>query len=68
MGVACDSVNVHCLHCDSVLVYRHGQNPKGHSRFRCRECRSVFQLTYTYQARKPGIKAKIVDIAFSGIQ
>ena len=44
-------INVHCPRCDSALVYRHGQNPKGQSRFRCRECRSVFQLTYTYQAR-----------------
>ncbi len=59
-------VNVHCPRCDSVLVYRHGQNPKGHSRFRCRVCRSVFQLTYTYQARKHGVKEKIVDMAFNG--
>lgn len=60
------SVNVHCPRCDSALVYRHGQNPKGQSRFRCRECRSVFQLTYTYQARIPGVKEKIVDMAFNG--
>jgi transposase-like protein len=56
-------VNVHCPRCD---VYRHGQNPKGHSRFRSRECRSVFQLTYTYLARKPGVKGQIVDMAFNG--
>ncbi|BET62802.1 Insertion element iso-IS1n protein insB [Yersinia pseudotuberculosis] len=36
---------------DSNLVYRHGQNPKDQSRFRCRECRSVFQLTYTFSPR-----------------
>ncbi|AAS63617.1 insertion element protein [Yersinia pestis A1122] len=64
MLMAC--INVHCPRCDSALVYRHGQNPKGQSRFRCRECRSVFQLTYTYQARKPEVKGQIVDIAFSG--
>ncbi|WP_350355608.1 IS1-like element transposase [Serratia symbiotica] len=59
------SVNVHCPRCDSALVYRHGQNPKGQSRFRCRECRYVFQLTYTYQAMIPGVKEKIVDMAFN---
>jgi transposase-like protein len=26
----------------------------------------VFQLTYTYEARKPGVKHKIVDMAFNG--
>ncbi|AHA65307.1 Transposase [Shigella dysenteriae 1617] len=50
------SVNIHCPRCQSAQVYRHGQNPKGHDRFRCRDCHRVFQLTYTYEARKPGIK------------
>lgn len=26
----------------------------------------VFQLTCTYEARKPGVKEKIVDMAFNG--
>ncbi|OKP17529.1 transposase [Serratia fonticola] len=60
------SVNVHCPRCDSVLVYCHAQNPKDHSRLRCCECRSVFHLTYTYQARMLGLKEKIVDMAFNG--
>lgn len=59
-------VNVYCPRCDSALVYRHSQNPKGQSCFLCRECCSVFQLTYTYQARKPGVKGLIVDMAFNG--
>ncbi|AHA64418.1 Transposase [Shigella dysenteriae 1617] len=29
------SVNIHCPRCQSAQVYRHGQNPKGHDRFRC---------------------------------
>ncbi|AVF38151.1 hypothetical protein BV494_25105 (plasmid) [Rahnella sikkimica] len=28
------SVNVHCPRCNSAQVYRHGQNPCGHDRFR----------------------------------
>ncbi|AHA63836.1 Transposase [Shigella dysenteriae 1617] len=36
------SVNIHCPRCQSAQVYRHGQNPKGHDRFRCRDCHRVF--------------------------
>ncbi|HBN1812317.1 TPA: IS1 family transposase [Escherichia coli] len=60
------SVNIHCPRCQSAQVYRHGQNPKGHDRFRCRDCHRVFQLTYTYQARKPGMKELITEMAFNG--
>lgn len=60
------SVNVHCPRCQSVQVYRHGQNPKGYDRFRCRDCHRVFQLTYAYEARKPGIKEQITEMAFNG--
>ena len=28
------TVNLHCPRCQSVQVYRHGQNPKRHDRFR----------------------------------
>uniref|UniRef100_UPI00384E2D0B IS1-like element transposase n=1 Tax=Enterobacter cloacae TaxID=550 RepID=UPI00384E2D0B len=57
------SVTVHCPRCQSTLVYRHGQNPKGRDRFRCR----VFLLTYTYEARKPGVKEQIAEMAFNGV-
>ena len=60
------SVNIHCPRCQSAQEYRHGQNPKGRDRFRCRDCHRVFQLTYTYQARKPGMKEMITEMAFNG--
>ena len=60
------SVTVHCPRCQSALVYRHGQNPNGHDRFRCRDCHRVFQLTYSYEARKPGVKEQITEMAFNG--
>ncbi|WP_354702759.1 IS1 family transposase, partial [Shigella flexneri] len=37
-------------------VYRHGRSCSRHERFRCRSCKRVFQLTYSYEARKPGVK------------
>ncbi|WP_210523126.1 MULTISPECIES: IS1 family transposase [Pantoea] len=59
-------VTVYCPRCQSAQVYRHGQNPNGHDRFRCRECHRVFQLTYSYEARKPGVKEQITEMAFNG--
>lgn len=59
-------VTVHCPRCQSAQVYRHGQNPKGRDRFRCRDCHRVFLLTYTYEARKPGVKEQITEMAFNG--
>ncbi|ELY4299727.1 IS1 family transposase [Cronobacter turicensis] len=60
------TIAVHCPRCQSALVYRHGQNPKGRDRFRCRDCHRVFLLTYTYEARKPGVKDQITEMAFNG--
>lgn len=42
------------------------RNPKGRARFRCRDCHRVFLLTYTYEARKPGVKEQITEMAFNG--
>lgn len=60
------SIIAHCPRCQSALVYRHGQSPKGHDRFRCRKCHRVFQLDYSYEACKPGIKEQITEMAFNG--
>ena len=38
---------------------------KKHDRFHCRDCLRVFQLTYCYEARKPGVKDQITEIAFN---
>ncbi|WP_372569953.1 IS1 family transposase [Yersinia sp. 2466 StPb PI] len=37
-------VNVHCSRCQYAQVYRHGQNPTCHDRFRCCDCHRVLQL------------------------
>ncbi|EAW0942060.1 hypothetical protein D7H20_12400 [Salmonella enterica] len=47
-------------------MYRHGRSSSRHERFRCRPCRRVFQLSYTCEACKPGVKEHIVDMAFNG--
>ncbi|EYW15630.1 transposase [Escherichia coli O157:H7 str. 2011EL-2114] len=60
------TVNLHCPRCQSVQVYRRGQNPKRHDRFRGRDCHRVFQLSYCYEPRKPGVKDQIAEMAFNG--
>ena len=60
------TVTVHCPRCNSDEVYRHGRSCSRHERFRCRSCKRVFQLTYSYEARKPGVKEQIVEMAHNG--
>ncbi|UEM40044.1 IS1 family transposase [Pectobacterium aquaticum] len=60
------TVTVHCPRCHSDEIYRHGRSTSQHERFRCRSCKRVFQLTYTYEARKPRVKEQIVDMAHNG--
>ena len=66
LGFSMVTVTVHCPRCHSDSVYRHGHSGSGHERFRCRSCRRVFQLAYTYEARKPGVKEQIVELAHNG--
>ncbi len=60
------TVTVHSPRCDSDVVYRHGLSPTKRERFRCQCCRRVFQLIYRYEARKPGDKEHIIDMAHNG--
>ncbi len=59
------SIIVRCPRCQSALVYRHRQNPKVHDRFRYRDGQRVFQLDYSYEAGKLGIKQQITEMAFN---
>jgi transposase-like protein len=43
-----------------------GRILKAMTGFRCRDCHRVFLLTYTYEARKPGVKEQIIEMAFNG--
>ncbi|OZI14999.1 hypothetical protein CE195_04780 [Sodalis-like symbiont of Philaenus spumarius] len=49
---------MHCPRCHSDEIYRHGLSPTQRECFRCQCCRRVFQLTYRYEARKPGVKER----------
>ena len=60
---------VTCPDCGSEDIVRNGKHPNGKQKFLCRneECpRSTFVLEYSQNARKPGIREKIVQMAING--
>ena len=59
------SVEVLCPQCERA-VYRQGTASSGEPRYRCRECRHCFQLNYRYEANRPGVAEKIVEMAMNG--
>ena len=59
------SIEVICPQCESA-VYRHGTASSGEPRYRCRECHHCFQLNYRYEANRPGVAEKIVEMAMNG--
>jgi len=62
-------IKVLCPHCGSDDVVLHGKNTNGSQRLLCRnaDCsRKTFQLEYTYNAHKPGVKQQIVEMAMNG--
>lgn len=60
------TVQVKCPECKSECIYRHGKARSGIQRYRCRDCKNCFQLDYVYEANKPGVTEKIIDMAMNG--
>lgn len=60
------NILVKCPSCGGEQVYRHGKARSGLQRYRCRDCHHCFQLEYLYEANKPGVTEKIIDMAMNG--
>ena len=57
---------VSCIHCNNSDVRKFGK-VRGLQRYQCHKgCGKTFQEKYLYNARVPGIKEKIIDIAMNG--
>jgi len=54
-----------CPHCESSDLHKHGHSENGTQRWRCVHCRKSFQLSYRYNARKPGVKEQIVEFTLN---
>ncbi len=60
------TVQVQCRFCTQTKsVRKHGTGSAGFPRFRCLDCNKSFQLDYAYEARKPGVREKIVEMAMN---
>lgn len=60
------TIQVKCRFCNQHhAVRKHGKGCAGYQRFRCFDCKRTFQLEYAYEASKPGIKEKIVEMAMN---
>jgi len=60
------TIQVNCRFCDKAeSVRKHGFGTAGYQRFRCLSCKRSFQIDYGYEAYKPGVKEKIVDMAMN---
>jgi transposase-like protein len=52
---------VNCRYCKSEEVVKNGHRSNGSQRLRCSTCSKSFQLDYTYNAHKPGVKEQMVE-------
>jgi transposase-like protein len=65
---------LHCPHCQSTDIVRHGTTRQGKQRYRCRLCRQgrgrTFLLDYAYAGHSAQVKQQIADMAMnaSGIR
>jgi len=59
-----------CTYCESSDLQKNGHSENGTQRWRCVDCRKSFQLSYRYNARKPGVKEQIVELTLhsSGVR
>jgi len=54
-----------CPHCFSCDLQKNGHSETGTQRWLCKQCRKSFQLSYRYNARKPGVKEQIVELTLN---
>jgi transposase-like protein len=57
---------IQCPHCVSTDLQKNGHSENNTQRWRCVVCRKSFQLSYTYNARKPGVKEQILELTLNG--
>ena len=61
---------IQCPHFEGSDLQKNGHSENGTQRWFCTNCRKSFQLTYRYNARKPGVKEQITVLTLnsSGIR
>ncbi|KAA6315415.1 hypothetical protein EZS27_034118, partial [termite gut metagenome] len=61
------SEEIHCPYCNSNSnnLQKSGKSYTGEQRWRCKERKKYFQRFYRYNARKQGIKDKIIEMTLN---
>lgn len=54
-----------CRHCGGSNLSKNGHRPDGTQRWRCNACKKSFQMSYTYNANKPGLKEQITTLTLN---
>ena len=54
-----------CPYCSSNELSKNGKSVNGTQRFRCKACSKYFQMSYRYNARKIGMKEKIIELTLN---
>jgi transposase-like protein len=57
---------ISCPYCNCNDLQKNGIRKTGVQRWRCKTCFKNFQLTYLYNACKPGIKEQITEMTLNG--
>ena len=56
----------HCVYCSSTDLVKNGKCPGGSQRWRCNSCKKGFRFDYRYNARKQGVREKIIEMTLNG--
>ena len=56
---------IHCPHCSSNDLVKNGKSSNGTQCWRCNKCNKYFRLDYRYNARRIGIKEKIIELTLN---
>jgi transposase-like protein len=50
---------IKCQYCACTDLVKNGHSENGTQRYRCKSCKGSFQIDYSYNAWKPGVKDQI---------
>ena len=59
------SETIICVYCKSNDLIKNGKTANGIQRWKCNNCKRSFQLSYRYNARKQGMREKIIEMTLN---
>jgi transposase-like protein len=56
---------IQCRYCSGTDLRKNGKCTNGTQRYFCKLCKKQFRLAYCYNAYKPGVKEKIIELTLN---